>query len=588
MAEEAENPADAAGRIALERMFACLDERRSFRLEAGAGAGKTYSLDKALRRLIDSRGVELLRRGQQVGCITYTNIAKDEIISRIQAHPAVRPETIHGFCWSILQDFQSTLRALVPDLEGWKERLEPVGGIGARRVHYELGYPSVSDHQVTLRHDDVLTLMIQVLAYPKFRSVLTARYPILLIDEYQDTHAGFINAIKTWFLDTGQGPQLGLFGDHWQKIYGEGCGLIDHAALEVIDKHANFRSTDPIVRVLNRMRPTLPQMVRDPALPGEARVFHTNLWPGVRRSGQGGGHWTGDTTPEASKAYFAHLKQQLAADGWDFAVGKTKILMLSHSVLAREQGYSSIPPIYGQFNDPWLKKDDPHIKFLTDHLEPACAAFEAKRYGEMFGCIGAGGPKIHKHTDKLAWTMSMTALIALRTSGTIGEIVDFIAAQPHMRLPEPVEEAERRLADTGPEPVEDESRRVTQLRKLRAVAYTELIALDRFIDGHTPFATKHGVKGAEFENVLVVVGRGWNKYNFNQMLEWIGPGPPGDKADFFENNRNLFYVACSRPKVRLAVLFTQLLSANAMTRLTAWFGDDNIIALPAQPAGEMA
>src|SRR3546814_9656565 len=86
------------------------------------------------------------------------------------------------------------------------------------------------------------------------------------------------------------------------------------------------------------------------------------------------------------------------------------------------------------------------------------------------------------------------------------------------------------------------------------------MALDRFIDGHTPFATKHGVKGAEFENVLVVVGRGWNKYNFAQMLEWIDAGPPPDKLEFFENNRNLFYVACSRPKVRLALLFTQVLT----------------------------
>ncbi|WBQ16302.1 UvrD-helicase domain-containing protein [Sphingobium yanoikuyae] len=583
MAEEPESPADAAGRVALERMFACLEDGRSFRLEAGAGAGKTYSLDKALRRLIDRRGAELLRSGQQVACITYTNVAKDEIISRIQAHPAVRPDTIHGFCWSILHDFQSSLRALVPTLEGWAERLEPVGGIGARRIHYELGYPSVGDHQVTLRHDDVLALMMQALAYPKFRSVLTARYPILLIDEYQDTDAGFVDAIKAWFLDAGQGPQIGLFGDHWQKIYGEGCGLVEHAALEVIDKNANFRSTDPIVQVLNRMRPALPQMVRDPAIPGEARVFHTNLWPGVRRTGQGGGHWTGDTSPEAARAYFAYIKNKLAADGWDLAVGKTKILMLSHSVLAREQGYSSIPPIYGQFNDPWLKKDDPHIKFLADQLEPACAAFEEKRYGEMFGCFGTGTPKIHKHGDKVAWTQAMTALIALRTSGTIGEVVDFIAAQPHMRVPEPVEEAERRLADAGPEPVEGESRRTTQLRKLRAVPYTELIALDRFIDGHTPFATKHGVKGAEFENVLVIIGRGWNKYNFGQMLEWIEPGPPADKIDFFENNRNLFYVACSRPKVRLALLFTQVLSANAMARLTAWFGADNIVALPAEP-----
>jgi len=125
------------------------------------------------------------------------------------------------------------------------------------------------------------------------------------------------------------------------------------------------------------MRPALPQMVRDPATPGEARVFHTNLWPGARRTGQAAGHWTGDTSPEAAKAYFAHIKDRLTAEGWDFAIEKTKILMLSHSVLAREQGYPSIPPIYGQFNDPWLKKDDPHIKFLADHLEPACAAFEA-------------------------------------------------------------------------------------------------------------------------------------------------------------------------------------------------------------------
>jgi DNA helicase II / ATP-dependent DNA helicase PcrA len=583
MADAHESPADAAGRVALERMFACLDDGKSFRLEAGAGAGKTYSLDKALCRLIDRSGTELLRQHQQVACITYTNVAKDEIISRIQAHPAVRPETVHGFCWSILQDFQTTLRVLLPQLPGWPERLEPFGGIGNRRVHYELGYPGVSNDQVTIRHEDVLMLMSQVLALPKFRAVLTARYPVLLIDEYQDTDAGFVNALKIWFLDQRQGPLIGLFGDHWQKIYGDGCGSVEHAALEVIDKNANFRSVEPIVKVLNRMRPDLPQMVSDPAAPGEARVFHTNAWRGVRRTGQGGGHWTGDTSPEAAQAYFMHIKERLAGEGWDFSVDKTKILMLSHSVLAREQGYASIPPIYGQYNDPWLKKDDPHIKFLTDQLEPACAAAEAQRYGEMFECFGAGMPRICKHADKVAWSEAMAGLIALRFTGSIGDVIDFIAAHPNMRLPEAVCEREKRLLEAGPEPAEEESRRIGQLRKLRNVAYTEVIALDRFIDGHTPFATKHGVKGAQFENVLVIVGRGWNKYNFARMLEWIDPGPPADKLEFFESNRNLFYVACSRPKVRLALLFTQILSANSMAKITQWFGAENVIALPAEP-----
>lgn len=583
MLDVVESPADAAGRVALERMYACLDEGRSFRLEAGAGAGKTYSLDKALRRLIDSRGTDLLRHRQQVGCITYTNVAKDEIASRIKDHPAVRPETIHGFCWSILQDFQSTLREFVPDLPTWPERLEEAGGIGSRRIHYELGYPGVSDEEVTLRHEDVLSLMVRAMELPKFRRVLTARYPILLIDEYQDTDAAFVEALKTWFWDRGEGPLIGLFGDHWQKIYGEGCGLVEHANLEVIDKNANFRSVNAIVEVLNRMRPDLPQQVSDPDAPGEARVFHTNDWPGQRRTGQGGGHWTGDTSPEASQAYFQLVKDRLSDEGWDFDITKTKILMLSHSVLAREQGYASIPPIYGQYNDPWLKKEDPHIKFLTDHLEPACASFRSRRYGEMFDHFGTGMPRIRRHQDKIAWSESMNALEGLRLNGTVGEVIDFIKEQPHMRLPPAVERREQKLAEAGPEPAEDESRRVSQLRKLRAVAYTEIMALDAFIDGHTPFATKHGVKGAQFENVLVIVGRGWNKYNFAQTLEWLDAGPPADKQSFFENNRNLFYVACSRPKVRLAILFTQILSEAALAKVTQIFGAENISPLPANP-----
>ncbi|WP_421248050.1 UvrD-helicase domain-containing protein [Aeromonas jandaei] len=583
MPNRVESPADEAGRQALEQMYACLDEQRSFRLEAGAGAGKTYSLEKALSRLIDSRGAELIRQRQQVACITYTNVAKDEIISRFQSHPAIRAETVHGFCWSLLKDFQVNLRGFLVEQPYWQERLEPIGGIGGRLVHYEMGIPRVSDEEISIRHEDVLTLMIQALANPKFRRLFTSRYPVLLIDEYQDTDAQFFGAISNWFLDHDEGPMIGLFGDHWQKIYGNGCGLVVHDALQVIDKNANFRSASRIVDVLNRMRPALPQMVSDPELIGEARVFHTNLWPGVRRNGQGGGHWTGDTSPDAARAYFGYLKTHLQAEEWDFSPKKTKILILNHSGIAREQGYASIPPIYGQYNDAWLKKEDPHIKFLLDHLEPACAAYTERKYGEMFTYLASGRPTIHRHQDKIAWSTAMAHLNDLRLTGTIGDVIDYLGTIQQMQLPEAVMRNEQKLNEIGNEPVGDEPRRITQLRELRAVRYTEMIALEQFVDGHTPFATKHGVKGAEFENVIVVLGRGWNKYNFGQMLEWMHTAPPADRQEMFENNRNLFYVACSRPRVRLALLFTQLLSANALGKLTEWFGDENIVQLPAAP-----
>lgn len=213
-----ESPADRAGREALERMFACLEEGQSFRLEAGAGAGKTYSLEKALSLLIERRGQALIRERQQVACITYTNVAKNEIISRFQAHPAIRAETVHGFCWSLLRDFQTSLREFLGAESFWRERLETVGGVGNRRIHYEMGVPRVSEDEVSIRHEDVLTLMVQALPSSKFRAVLTARYPILFVDEYQDTDEHFVGALKSWFLDRGEGPMIGLFGDHWQKF----------------------------------------------------------------------------------------------------------------------------------------------------------------------------------------------------------------------------------------------------------------------------------------------------------------------------------------------------------------------------------
>lgn len=124
-------------------------------------------------------------------------------------------------------------------------------------------------------------------------------------------------------------------------------------------------------------------------------------------------------------------------------------------------------------------------------------------------------------------------------------------------------------------------RRLKELEKLKNIPYSEVRSLRRYLDGYSPFETKHGVKGAEFENVLVVVGRGWNQYNFGEMLEFAGAQTiPVDKQDSFERNRNLFYVACSRPQKRLAILFNQALSPAALTTLGNWFGAETIIPAP--------
>ena len=579
MAETAEflNPAEKASEDALAEVYACLERQESFLVEAGAGAGKTYTLVKALHNLVDRYRYILPKRHQKIACITFTNVAKDEIETRTDRSPLIYCHTIHGFCWSLISGFQRQLRERIPALPHWPDRVAEVGELGERVVEYELGYRSINDRRISIHHDDVLILTIALMQNSKFRHILTNKYPIILIDEYQDTNAEWMEAIKTYFLGKEDSPQFGFFGDHWQRIYGTGCGKFEHPHLTVIGKKANFRSVSTVVECLNHMRPELPQFVVDPSEKGSVRIFHSNTWEGQR---QGGAHWSGDLPSEAADNALQAVLDKLANEGWNLSPDATKILMLTHRGLAGRQGYPSIPSVF-VFNQSFTNKEDPHIAYFADALEPACEAYLSRKYGEMFRALGSRVPAIRAPADKRRWSEAMDRLIELRDGGTVGDVVDHLLAVRRPRVPDAVERREQELRQFDAAAGEEFPRMRKELQDLREVPYQEIVALCRYLSGHSPFETKHGVKGAEFENVLVVVGRGWNQYNFNEMLELAGGDAPvsANKQASFERNRNLFYVTCSRPKRRLAVLFTQQLSGGAMHTIGAWFGVDAIEAL---------
>ena len=570
------NPAEQASEEALVEIRQSLSEGKSFLLEAGAGAGKTYSLIETLKHLLKEKGTELVSKHQKIACITYTNVAADEITARTDSHPAIYSSTIHHFCWSLIKDFQPFLREKLPEIDKWPEKIEEANCVSNQEVIYDLGYRKIDDKEITLHHDDILSFMVMALSEPKFRNLFSKRYPILFIDEYQDTETAFAETLKIYFLDTDTGSLIGFFGDHWQKIYGSGCGKIEHPNLEVIGKEANFRSVPVIVDSLNNMRPALPQQARDPDAAGSISIFHTNGWQGTRQTG---GHWGGDLPPEDAHDYLENLKAQLQGEGWEFSPDKTKILMLTHNVLAAEQGYRNLSGVF-RYNGSFIKKEDRHIAFIVDVLEPVCTAYANSRYGKMFSLLGRRTPLMSSHQSKEEWTRDMNALLDIRENGTVGEVINHLLQTRRPRLPEGVENKERKLQEWLQQIPEErqESRSFSELNDLRAVAYSEVIALTNFLNNSTPFNTKHGVKGAEFENVLVVCGRGWNQYNFNQFLEWAGGTIPANKVASYERNRNLFYVACSRSKKRLCLLFTQELSAEAIQTLSNWFGQDSVIA----------
>lgn len=572
MTEIAISPALKAAQEAQEKVDICLDAGRSFRLEAGAGAGKTYSLVAALKRLISERGTELLQAGQKVACITFTEVARDEIAEEIEEHPAILVETIHAFSWAFLAQFQKAMRELLEGLEDRQEKIAEGGGINVKPVEYDFGFFNVESDRITLGHDDVPLFMAKLLARKKFRTLLTQQFPVIFIDEYQDTDKHFIAAISEHFFQTGKGPLIGLFGDHWQTIYRSEYELAEYP-VEGIDKGANFRSVPAIVNVLNELRPELRQGVSDPNAKGEARFFHANSYIGERTSTP---HSKEDVPTDIAKVFREALLDKLENEGWDLSM--TKVLMLTHNALAAEQGYPSMPEIFDR-KEAFAKKEDPTIKFFSETLEPMSTAYATGNYGEMFKFVG-GAAAIKSHADKLEWRAAMNELDRLRHEGTIGDVLDHLKQTKRPQLPDRVARREEELEALEGKPIPEELKSLARQMKLRAVFYAEVIELVKFVEQRTPFATQHSVKGAEFENVLVVLGGGWNHYNWPRLLELL------ETKDITKANekgyyraRNLFYVSISRPMKRLAVLATQTMSETALTTATRLFGAENVEGL---------
>jgi DNA helicase-2/ATP-dependent DNA helicase PcrA len=86
-----------------------IDKNESLVFKAGAGAGKTYALTESLKYIIKEHGGRLAHHNQKIMCITYTNVATNEIKERLGNSDLVKVSTIHERLWSLIKDYQKEL-----------------------------------------------------------------------------------------------------------------------------------------------------------------------------------------------------------------------------------------------------------------------------------------------------------------------------------------------------------------------------------------------------------------------------------------------------------------------------------------------
>lgn len=537
-----------------EQVIDCLERSKSFVVDAGAGSGKTYTLVEALTYLLRKRSDDYLSRGQQIVCITYTNVAVNEIRSRINSDPLVRVSTIHDFLWSVISDHQKELRECILEANKKNEETKRIDGLNLT------GVPMIEYWQYgrkwqegKIHHDDVISFASEMfLSYPKLSRLVADRYPVIFVDEYQDTQKKVVDLLLDSLMNgSKRRVTVGFFGDHMQKIYGSGVGKLERSELETIQKVENYRCSTEVICVLNKLRPTLQQIPASKSTPrGSARFFYSSN----------------------QNASLATLQERLRDEGWE---SDEKILMLTHGVISDSLGWDSIRTVYAKRSrfdlENLLRKDDAFSE-MFQAIEDALAAFDSHRYGELYTLLSIRRRKNDErfsdpHEYKLHFSQVVERLKELCQSGTIGEVLDHI--WDNQLIPKTSRIAS--LEDRS----QSDDKISTFLDKLRSIPYTQVSSLCRYLNNETQFSTKHGTKGEEYENVIVVINDNirWPKYKFTSVLE------SNMKKSQYERSLNLFYVCCSRAKHNLAVFMESEVTNETIAGARRIFGYENVIEL---------
>lgn len=88
-----------------QQLFDTIDSFNCFRFNAGAGAGKTYALVETIKYILETKEADLNKNHQNIICITYTNVAANEIKERLGNTQFVSVSTIHEMLWDIIKQY---------------------------------------------------------------------------------------------------------------------------------------------------------------------------------------------------------------------------------------------------------------------------------------------------------------------------------------------------------------------------------------------------------------------------------------------------------------------------------------------------
>ena len=609
---------------------ACLDLRapRSFFLYAGAGSGKTQSLIKALHCIKARHGHDLTLHARRVAVVTYTNAACDEITRRIAHDPLIYVSTIHAFCWALVQGYDRDIRAWVEKelkariaslevelptirpgtksqrdaerrLQRSRERLKALPTI-RRFVYSPKGDLRGID---ALNHSEVISMTAEFLIEkPTLSTILASRFPFLFIDESQDTNKHIMAAVLKVQERMPGALCVGLFGDMMQRIYTDGLSDLPSkipTSWATPAKIMNHRCATRIVDLVNRIRADADDLVhraRSDAGVGCVRLFPLQASP---------------VDKAAAEARVAQYMAEITGDEqWGLGEANYKGLILEHEMAASRMGFQDFfAPLkkIDAFETGLLDGTLPATRLFTDQVLPLLQAhrrndrFMVKRILDNSSPLlepaavqtAAVGPLAHlKRVSEV-----VTGLFSLWQDGRsplLWEVLRYVHVNGLFEIPRDLlpftEDSGAGLDHDAHAAALDPETPTNALRLALSQPFRAIEGYAEYLSARSPFGTHQGVKGLEFDRVMVILddeGAKGSNFNYDRLFGIAPPPRSSKKKDQpakeapEEKTRRLLYVTCSRARKSLAIVaYTANPTRLAQTLVSrSWFTDAEVVRL---------
>ena len=617
-----------------KEIYKCLnlDNPKSFFLFAGAGSGKTRSLVKVLKFFRENNINRLRKNNQKVAIITYTNAACDEIKRRLEFDSSFHVSTIHSFAWTLINPYTDDIRSWLRDFlkseicslqkkqrkvknTNTKTYIDRMRKIKSKSKRLEIleeikkfTYNPNGDNiaQDALNHSEVIKIASDFIQKKSLmQSILVQKYPILLIDESQDTKKELMDAFLKCQNQKSNNFILGMFGDTMQCIYTDGKKNLPDNIPETWAKPVNtinYRCPKRITTLINKIRTEIDshtQTSNRRDTEGIVRLFIINT--------------TNINNLTDKLKIESDISSKMASITEDQKwhgdqVDDVKILTLEHHMAAKRGGFSNFfKPLYSvnKLKTGLLDGTLPGVSFFKNQILPLIKAKQENDNFEVSKIVRKFSPLIKKKNLKESSNAieeitkandAVKSLFALWNGNNhpvMNDILKEVSFSGIFQIPEVLIPIAQRVnsQEVSLETDNDEKDIIIEVwDKVLKCSFDQFERYVHYISDESRFGTHQGIKGLEFPRVMVILDDE-DADGFLFSYEKLFGAKTLSQTDIenkekgietsVDRTRRLFYVTCSRAKESLAIVaFTKgPHEVKECVLEKGWFSEEEIIQI---------